>query len=74
VATAEDRRKLFYFQYDEFYTAENVYNDAFDQLHDAISNLVKTESSACNDSIDSISRQNEIVVKTAVYCTSDIFR
>ncbi|KAH0945869.1 hypothetical protein HN011_011943 [Eciton burchellii] len=42
-ATIEDRKKLSYFQHDEFYTAEDAYNDASDQLQDAISNFIKAE-------------------------------
>jgi hypothetical protein len=52
-ATAEDRKKLSYFQDDEFYTTEDIYNDASDQLHDAINNSKKAERSACNSSTDS---------------------
>jgi hypothetical protein len=37
-ATAEDRKKLFYFLQDEFY-AEDAYNDASDQLQDATSGV-----------------------------------
>jgi hypothetical protein len=47
VAIAENWKKLSYFLRDEFFAAENVYNDAADHLHDAISNFVKLDNPAC---------------------------
>ncbi|KAH0945595.1 hypothetical protein HN011_006265 [Eciton burchellii] len=40
------RKKLSYFLQDEFFAAENIYNDAADHLHDAISNFVKLDNPA----------------------------
>jgi glycerol-3-phosphate O-acyltransferase len=54
---AEDKKKLFFILQDEFFAIEDAYNEAADHLQKAISNFVKAERSACNDSTDSIFRE-----------------
>jgi len=49
----EERKILPYFIQDEFFAAEDIYNDTTDILHDMISNFIKPNSPACDDTTDS---------------------
>lgn len=57
LATAEDRKVIPYFINDDFYEAEEAYNDAADYLHETMSKICKVESSPCNNSTDSSFRE-----------------